>query len=314
MAGPIREMEDLMKLCFFLGKGGVGKSTCASITALHYAVSGKKVSLISLDPAHNIMDIFSGFKESSPHAENLQIEEPDIVTWNKKFLTNIKYEMKKEYRHLNALNIDHLIDVIGMSPDAESYGMLKAFIDILESHSDKDIIIFDMPPTGMALRLLTMPHYAVRWIHELQTVRKKILSRRHHLHNVLGDVQYQKDYGADGAFQKEDDRIYEKLDALLLVNRGLADLIGSRDSCIIPVINEDKLSFKETERIISHLDSYELIPSFILCNKYSGNEEVLIKIKKHFKRDVAFINKKEDDYYADYCNLLNTETDLFGIL
>jgi arsenite/tail-anchored protein-transporting ATPase len=43
---------------FFLGKGGVGKSTSAALTALFLSQRGSRVLLVSLDPAHNQSDIF----------------------------------------------------------------------------------------------------------------------------------------------------------------------------------------------------------------------------------------------------------------
>ena len=43
---------------FFIGKGGVGKSTVSALTALKYSQSDQKVLVVSLDPAHNLGDIF----------------------------------------------------------------------------------------------------------------------------------------------------------------------------------------------------------------------------------------------------------------
>ena len=44
---------------FFGGKGGVGKTTCASATALAASRMGKRVLLVSTDPAHSTADIFA---------------------------------------------------------------------------------------------------------------------------------------------------------------------------------------------------------------------------------------------------------------
>ncbi|PYS55674.1 MAG: hypothetical protein DMG13_02905 [Acidobacteria bacterium] len=53
-------MRDLFKkrILFFGGKGGVGKTTCASAAALAAARQGKRVLLVSTDPAHSTSDIF----------------------------------------------------------------------------------------------------------------------------------------------------------------------------------------------------------------------------------------------------------------
>ena len=48
----------LTKYLFFTGKGGVGKTTSACATAVTLADTGKKVMLVSTDPASNLQDVF----------------------------------------------------------------------------------------------------------------------------------------------------------------------------------------------------------------------------------------------------------------
>jgi len=42
----------------FAGKGGVGKTTCAAATALHYALHGEEALVISTDPTPSLSHIF----------------------------------------------------------------------------------------------------------------------------------------------------------------------------------------------------------------------------------------------------------------
>ena len=44
------------KFYLFGGKGGVGKTSIAAATALHFAKKGKKTLIISTDPAHSLSD------------------------------------------------------------------------------------------------------------------------------------------------------------------------------------------------------------------------------------------------------------------
>ncbi len=49
----------LTKYLFFTGKGGVGKTSVACATAVGLADQGKKILLISTDPASNLQDVFN---------------------------------------------------------------------------------------------------------------------------------------------------------------------------------------------------------------------------------------------------------------
>ena len=46
------------RVVFFGGKGGVGKTTCAAAMALAASRAGRRVLLVSTDPAHSTSDIF----------------------------------------------------------------------------------------------------------------------------------------------------------------------------------------------------------------------------------------------------------------
>lgn len=48
----------LTKYLFYTGKGGVGKTSVACATAVSLADNGKRVLLISTDPASNLQDVF----------------------------------------------------------------------------------------------------------------------------------------------------------------------------------------------------------------------------------------------------------------
>lgn len=52
------EEVQLTKYLFFTGKGGVGKTSTACATAIYLADKGKKVMLVSTDPASNLQDVF----------------------------------------------------------------------------------------------------------------------------------------------------------------------------------------------------------------------------------------------------------------
>ena len=81
------------KIVMFCGKGGVGKTTCASVMAIHYASKGKRTLLISTDPSPSLTDILEinvmGDITKVPGVQNLKAVELDydkvLEMWKIKF-------------------------------------------------------------------------------------------------------------------------------------------------------------------------------------------------------------------------------------
>ncbi|HSE93583.1 MAG TPA: ArsA-related P-loop ATPase, partial [Methylomirabilota bacterium] len=53
---------------FFAGKGGVGKTTCAAAAAVGAAERGRRVLLVSTDPAHSLRDVLTVAPDSGEAA------------------------------------------------------------------------------------------------------------------------------------------------------------------------------------------------------------------------------------------------------
>ena len=60
-------MTSSTQYLFFTGKGGVGKTSLSCATAVKMADEGKKVLLVSTDPASNLQDVLD-----SPVTEKVQ--------------------------------------------------------------------------------------------------------------------------------------------------------------------------------------------------------------------------------------------------
>ena len=75
-----------MRIIFFAGKGGVGKTSVAAATGVRAAEMGKRTLVMSLDVAHSLADIFDLDKELLDRnqgrpfkiTDNLWIQEMDI--------------------------------------------------------------------------------------------------------------------------------------------------------------------------------------------------------------------------------------------
>jgi arsenite-transporting ATPase len=66
-------LTDLSRIRFFVGKGGVGKSTLASATAVRAALGGERVLAVSTDQAHSLGDVLGVPVQPSAAAEPVRI-------------------------------------------------------------------------------------------------------------------------------------------------------------------------------------------------------------------------------------------------
>ena len=82
-----------MEISFFLGKGGVGKTTLS----LLYAIQNKekKIALISLDKAHNLKDALIHFSDKD--LKHILIEEVDIEKEVENYLEEKKREIESKF-------------------------------------------------------------------------------------------------------------------------------------------------------------------------------------------------------------------------
>ncbi len=277
-------------LLFFLGKGGVGKSTMSSTTALKLSKTGKKVLIVSLDPAHNLSDIFE--KEIGnniiPVNDNLDAMEIVLSIWVKNYLKESQKEIKANYSYTNAFTqFDRYIGIMKYSPGTEEYAVLWGIEHIYDNYADKyDFIVFDTPPTGLTLRFLAMPSISKIWIEELSKMREDILKKRRLILKFNPDASVVK-----GARDKKEDRVYNKLQNINLQLGKMHELF-TQHSVINVVVNPDELSLNETLRIRDELDKLGInIKSIILNKLREWHTDIVDKINTTFEKYPIFYVK-----------------------
>ncbi len=252
-------MNKDIKNIFFLGKGGVGKSTSSAITALHLSGEGKRTLLVSLDPAHNQSDIFEKkFSEKNIKINNnLTVKEVDIDFWVKKYLKDIQLQVKQTYSYLTAFNLEGYLDVIKYSPGIEEYALLMAYKNIRNSVREKDYIIFDMPPTALTLKFLSLPQLSLKWLEHLLDLRKKIIEKR----KIITKIKF-------GNKEIERDKILNKLNQQIADYKVIKDIFeNSNKTCLNLVLNTDKLSFSESQLILEYLAKFNIPVKNVFLNK-----------------------------------------------
>lgn len=145
---------------FFTGKGGVGKTSVACATAIALADQGKKVLLVSTDPASNLQDVFEVELSREPieipsvknlYASNIDPEEAARVYREK---TVGPYRDKLPESVVNQME-EQLSGACTVEIAAfDEFSHLLADDSIFSQY---DHVLFDTAPTGHTLRLLTLP-------------------------------------------------------------------------------------------------------------------------------------------------------------
>ena len=253
------------KAIFFLGKGGVGKSTLSSAAA--YRMSSQcSVLHISLDPAHNLGDIY-GMTLSDRKTNvrpNLDVIEVDLAVWIERYLKWSEEEIRRQYLYDVTINLESFFNVLKYSPGTEEYAVLWAIENIYKDYHDKyDVLVFDTPPTALSMRFFAMPTISMRWIEGLASMREKILTKRQTLLRLNPESP-----AVRGAVKKEDDQVSLKLSSL---NSRLSFMyeLFTKKSFITVVVNDDKLSFSESQRIGDELRKLDIPVRAVCLNKIS---------------------------------------------
>ena len=151
---------NLTKYLFYTGKGGVGKTSVACATAVTLADNGKKVLLISTDPASNLQDVFNTELDN----KGIAIKEvPNLVVANldpTQAAAEYRESVISPYRgKLPDAVLNNMEEQLSGSCTVEiaAFNEFSKFITDEDVQKDYDYIIFDTAPTGHTLRMLQLP-------------------------------------------------------------------------------------------------------------------------------------------------------------
>ncbi len=246
--------EAALKLILFGGKGGVGKTTCASSAGLYLAKNGFKTLVISTDPAHSVSDSL-GQRVGDEIREIKGVKNLSALEVNaKKALSQfkIKYEgqIKKIFDTSTYLDQEDVDSMFALPiPGIDEVMGFKTIVDLIdEAKFDKYIV--DTAPTGHALRLLTLPQLLDEWIKVLAKMRWKY---RYMVESFSG--KYNPDEGDD--FLMEMKKTVKKIE----------DLLKDRKRCeFVAVTIPEDMAILETERLVNDLNGYGIRVKQLLVN------------------------------------------------
>jgi len=146
---------------FFTGKGGVGKTSISCATAIAFADEGRRILLVSTDPASNLDEVLGVKLGSTPTAVpgvrglaamNL---DPELAA------SEYREKMVGPYRGvLPEATVRSMEEQLSGSCTMEiaAFDEFSRLLGDPARTADFDHVIFDTAPTGHTLRLLSLPH------------------------------------------------------------------------------------------------------------------------------------------------------------
>ena len=254
-----------MKILFFTGKGGVGKSTMSAAWAWQLSQT-HRVLVVSLDPAHNLGDVFGVVLKHKKHrfTDSLYLREVNMQKLCREYLQRETSVLTDTYRYLQTINLDNYFSVLKYSPGIEEYALLTSIQETVRFETDVDYIVFDTPPTGLTLRFLALPWITVTWIDRLIQIRREILKKRHTIYRIRGLLD---DKETLLSYDENDDDILKRLKTLREDHQILSSVLQDKNCGIVLVYNPDILSLKESERLIHGLGELKLPLRLLVNNK-----------------------------------------------
>jgi arsenite-transporting ATPase len=245
---------------FFTGKGGVGKTSTACATAVALADEGKRVLIVSTDPASNLQDVFEeeiGYEKTvipqvpglqainlDPEAAASAYREKVVGPYRDKLPGPVVAQMEEQLSGACTVEI----------------AAFDEFAQILtnpERTSEFDHIIFDTAPTGHTLRLLQLP-----------TAWSSFLEDSTHGASCLGPLS--------GLGEKKQ-----------LYAEAVKALSNSELTTLILVSRPDESALKEADRAANELKEIGLTNQLLLVNG---------KLQEYMEEDAvstAFYHRQE---------------------
>ncbi len=146
---------------FFTGKGGVGKTSLACAVAIALADRGKRVLLVSTDPASNLEHVFE--TEIGRHeptalagAENLYALNIDPEEAARKYREKVVGPARGSLPEETVRSMEEQLSG-ACTTEIAAFDEFTALLADPESTAEFDHVVFDTAPTGHTLRLLTLP-------------------------------------------------------------------------------------------------------------------------------------------------------------
>ncbi|RPH89798.1 MAG: ArsA family ATPase, partial [Desulfobacteraceae bacterium] len=250
-----------MRIIFFAGKGGVGKTSVAAATGIKTAAMGKKTLIMSLDVAHSLVDIFDLGRNLLDQNRGKPIKVRDNL-WLQEL--DIQEEIQKNWGSihkylsllLNTTGLNEILaEELAILPGMEEVSLLL-YINQYVQRKKFEVIILDCAPTGESLRFISIPT-------TLEWYMSKIFKMERTLVKVARPIAkriYNVPLPGDDYFETLE-KLFERL-------KGVDQILTDPQCTSVRLVaNPEKIVLKETQRAYMYFCLYRMHIDAIVLNR-----------------------------------------------
>jgi arsenite-transporting ATPase len=250
-----------VRIIFFAGKGGVGKTSVSAATGIKAAEMGHKTVVMSLDVAHSLADIFDLDKELLDKNkgelveinENLFIQELDIQEEIQRYWGDI-HKYLSSILYTTGLD-EVLAEELAVLPGMEEISLLL-YINKYVREKTFDVVLLDCAPTGESLRFISIPTTLEWYMNKVFKLERTVVKYVRPIAKRVYDVPLP----GDDYFQAIED-LFGKLQGVDQI------LVNPEITTVRLVTNPEKVVLKETQRAFMYFCLYKMSIDAIIMNR-----------------------------------------------
>ena len=250
-----------MRILFFSGKGGVGKTSLAAATGVRLAQLNYRTLVMSIDPAHSLADSF----DLGTDLFHVTTSDPLSINDRLSILElNIQKEVKRHWQEISSYVISVLRTTGISGVEAEELAILPGmeelsammYINQYRREERYDVVVLDAAPTAESLRFISMPTTLDWYMKHIFPFQRNFLKAVRPIANRVAPFELP----ADSYFLNVRD-LFEKLEG---VDEVLED---PNVTSVRLVTNPEKMVLRETQRAFVYFSLHGLTVDAVIVNR-----------------------------------------------
>lgn len=272
---------------FFGGKGGVGKTTLSSATALALARAGQRVLVVSTDPAHNLGHLWErpvGDAEvtlwdgaGTGRVSGTELDPDGVAQEHLDAVSRTVKGLMPEHLHRE---VDRYFQLARQSPGTQEAALLeKMSTTVLEASERFDVVVLDTAPTGHTARLLQLPTLMSAWTDGLLSRRQRTERFSDALEGLEGPRRAGRGRSAREVRDGEIRRVLERRQRLFGDMREL--LADAAATAFVMVLTAERMPVQETFALHDQLRATGVDPAALVVNRRSPRDAGEFLARRH---------------------------------